>query len=280
MTTTGPFVPKTGPGALAASDPKFCEEVYVNDAELAYIKAPAPGYSLTTHKGQAAYMKAGNTIDTPTDAIEIKVDWLPASSLATPFTCDSPPVGVYVEQVDGECYAMAGIHLASKLYDNWLWATFEPQSDVTNPNRCRQDLFGECTDNWGAAPATNGHGTTTQPTVALKTLLDAANIDSAFYNYRLTGVQTHFTDGATVINGGNTYKYNLVSSFVEYNAGVQPGQASCITCHASAQLDPSSLTEQHLQQAAGPYPHNGVNYPPTAPYQTQDLSWLLGDVLQ
>lgn len=279
--TLTPFVPTTGPGALG-EDPKFCEEVYVDDSELSYLRQPAAGFSLTTHVGQAAFINAGNTIDTPVSSVEIKVDWLPSTSLATPFTCASPPAGVFTEEVDGVCYALAGIHISSKLYEKWVWATFEPQSVVSNPNRCRADLYGECFDNWGANPTTNGHGTTTQRTPDLTALMAAANLDAAFHNYRMTGVQTEFTDGSTVTNGTKTYQYNLGSSFTEFNADVNVGEASCISCHSSAQLDAATSppTEQTLQQFAGSPPHGGVTYPPTPPYSSQDFSWLLGFVLE
>lgn len=274
-----PFVPTSGAGALGAK-PTFCEEVYVNDGELNYITQPKPDFSLTTHANQAAFIKAGNTIDMPTTAVEIKADWLPSTSLATPFDCATPPAGVFTEEVDGVCYALAGIHISSKLYDKWVWATFEPQSDVTNPNRCRADLYGECSDRWGATPATNGHGATTERTPALVALMDAAKLHPAFYNYRMTGVQIEFTDGSTVTNEGTTYQHNLGSSFTEFNAQVNPGTASCISCHSSAQLDAETVAEQNLQEFAGPPPHDGVTYPPTPPYSSQDFSWMLGFVLE
>lgn len=45
--------------------------------------------------------------------------------------------GVYVETLSGTCRALLGIHISSKLLSNWLWATFELQNTVTNPNRCK-----------------------------------------------------------------------------------------------------------------------------------------------
>jgi hypothetical protein len=281
ITALTPFVPTTGPGALGAN-PTFCEEVYVNGAELSYLTQPKPDFSLTTHAGQAAFITAGNTIDMPTAAVEIKVDWLPSTSLATPFDCAAPPAGVFTEEIEGVCYALAGIHISSKLYDKWVWATFEPQSDVTNPNRCRADLYGECFDRWGASPATNGAGATTERTPALIALMEAAKLHPAFHNYRMTGVQIEFIDGSTVTNDGQTYQHNLGSSFTEFNAGVTPGQASCISCHSSAQLNATASppVEQTLQQFAGAPPHDGVTYPATPPYSTQDFSWLLGFVLE
>jgi hypothetical protein len=271
-----PFVPAAGTPAALADGATFCEEVYVSAAEAAYIKEPAAGHNLATKTAQAAYINAGNTINFPAAAVEIKVNWMPASSLATPFTCANPPSGVFVEEANGVCYAMTGIHISSKLTDKWIWSTFEPQNDVTNPNRCNPDLYGTCTDNWGSTPATTSLGGTSQPTPGLSALFAAAGLPATLQNYRLTGVQTDFNQGATVNTAGGTKEFNLGSSFVEFNAGVAPGSASCISCHNSAQLDPAGPTEQKLQEIAGPPPATGVTYPPTPPYATQDFSWMLG----
>ena len=67
-------------------------------------------------------------------------------------------------------------------------------------------------------------------TEPLQTLVTSAGtaLATAFSNYRLTGVQTDFADPPST--GGQ-----LGSSFVEFNAQVGAGQASCITCHGYAQ---------------------------------------------
>jgi hypothetical protein len=160
----------------------------------------------------------------------VKVDWIPGTDFNPPFTCSNPPTGVHVETIDGTCYAMAGIHISSKLLKNWLWATFEPQSMLTNPLRCI--TFGPCSDSWGSQPAVSRGGTTgfTQPTPALRSLMTQANLASEFLNYRLDGVQIDFT----APTGQPTY---LGNSIIEgENVGMTKNTASCITCHSVSSI--------------------------------------------
>lgn len=264
-----PFVP----GNLA-SGAKFCEEVFVNSVEKAYIEQPAPGYSLVTRTGQAAFIKAGNKIDFPKPSIEIKVDWLPADALTSPaFDCDQPSSEIYTETFDGVCYAMAGMHISSKVFPNWLWATFEPQLEATNPNRCDPEVYSECSDPWGSNPATST-GQNTEITPQLETLMDNANLAAAFKNYRLVGAQNDFVDSNTTPLG---------NSFVEFNAQVPAQQASCITCHFYAELDVSQSPPQQNPNF-GPFPNTpatgepATSQPPVPPgdWESQDFSWLLG----
>jgi hypothetical protein len=80
----------------------------------------------------------------------VKVDWVPVTSYNNPtFACPDPTNSLYTETINGRCYALAAIHLASKVMPNWLWATFEPNSNVTNPNRCDPKLHNACFDPWG-----------------------------------------------------------------------------------------------------------------------------------
>lgn len=255
-----PFVPTN-----LAADAKFCEEVFLNKAEMAYVDAPAAGHSLRTLTSQNAYVAAGNTINFPTDAVEVKANWLPAASLAQPFTCDAPPAGVYTETIDGTCYALVGMHISSKLYPNWLWATFEPQNATTNPNRCKPDLYGACNDAWGSNPAVS-EGAETQVTPALDALMTAAKLPAALRNYRLTGAQIDYVDNTVT---------QLGSSFVELNAQVLPGQASCITCHAAAKYDNATTppTGGNGGPAGNPV---GVPTPQPPNWISQDFSWFLG----
>lgn len=259
-----PFVP----GNLAAA-PLFCEEVFVNAAELAYTTAPAPGHTLTTLAGQNAYVTQVKAISFPTDAVEVKADWIPAASLVAPnnFDCTNPPPGIFTETINGQCYALAGMHISSKLYPNWLWATFEPQYANTNPNRCKPELYGECVDAWGSDPA-KSQGADTAQTPALAALMAQAKLAPAFSNYRLTGAQTDFTN-ATVTELG--------SSFVEFNAQVLPHQASCITCHNSARFDNSTNPPTG---GAGAPPAGSVNVGGPTPQPpnlvSEDFSWFLG----
>jgi hypothetical protein len=267
MTTKalGPPLSNFVPGNLAAN-PTFCEEVYVNPSEAAFVKTPAPGNTLTTLAGQVVYGSAHNPITFPTAAVEVKADWLPASSIAPSFNCTTnPPPGVYVETINGACYALAGIHISSKLAPNWLWATFEPQSSVTNPNRCNPKLYSLCNDPWGSNPAASS-GKATAPTQALVQLMTAAGLPKVFQNYRLTGTQTTFvTSGNKPIPLGN--------SFTEYNAEVLPQQASCITCHSYAGI----TTKPSVAPVSCCTFPVMVGTPPAQPPNTlkDDFSWML-----
>lgn len=264
-----PFVPQN-----LAADPKFCEEVFASAAEVAYIEEPAAGHSLLTLTQQAAYVAAVQKIDFPTEAVEIKADWLPANALSSPaFDCGNPTPDLYTEVIDGNCYALVGMHISSKLYPNWLWATFEPQFTATNPNRCKPDLYSSCSDSWGSSPPTST-GEPTQLTPALAALMGEANLAAAFRNYRLVGVQTNFVDTNTTPLG---------NSFVEFNAQVPAQQASCITCHSYAQFDSSQtppVENPNFGAFLGtPAVGDPVNTQPPVPpgsWQSQDFSWLLG----
>jgi hypothetical protein len=254
------FVPKN----LSAS-PVFCEEVTISPAEEAYGKSKG----LLTVAGQKTYLQAGSVIDFPTGAIEVKADWVPASSFTdVTFDCTKPNKTHYQEIIDGQCYALVGIHISSKLYPNWLWATFEPQDKRTNPNRCNPSLYNACLDPWGSKPA-KSTGAKTKTTPKLQALFKAAGskLDKSFQNYRLVGTQTQYNQ-PTASNG------NLGNSFVEFNAQVSPYQASCITCHSYAQRNAAGKTPP-----GGPLPGaNSVGLPTPLPegYKPLDFSWFLG----
>ncbi|MEO8673034.1 MAG: hypothetical protein ABI411_17080 [Tahibacter sp.] len=259
---------------------QFCEEVFVNASESDFVEKNG----LKTLTGQQTYAKAnGGTVTFPWTAVEIKADWVPTTSFANPtFQCPDPTNTLYTETINGTCYALVGLHISSKVLPDWLWATFEPASAVTNPNRCDPNLYDTCFDPWGTTSATPyGKGQTVPQSAALKQLMAAEGLNKAFNNYYLTGVQTQFVNskGATPLG----------SSFVEFNAGVNPGQASCITCHRYAYFDG--------QKPAAGAPENNFGGPiagwssvgnacstnpsknctPVSPNSiSQDFSWMLG----
>ncbi|MCI0467627.1 MAG: hypothetical protein L0Y57_11575 [Beijerinckiaceae bacterium] len=194
----------------------ICEEVRLNGAAEDYIA----GTNLWNRPGQAEAAANHANIQFPRPAVEIKADWILLSSIG--LRCNSLPPGftrsVHVETIHGNCFALAGMHLISKLLDQWIWATFEPQNSITNPNRCK--VLG-CKDEFGSIPAVT-HGASTQLTPSLRALMDAANLAPEWYNYRLDGVQIGFFQPKL-----------LGSSIIEAeNAGVPLTQASCISCHA------------------------------------------------
>jgi hypothetical protein len=268
----------------------FCEEVQVSPPEAAFLMKTG----LTTLVGQQAY---GNTHSTAInfpgtgmnenrrdlDSVEVKLDWAPATSFSNPtFACPDPTNHLYTETINGTCYALVGIHITSKSMIRWLWATFEPNSDITNPNRCDPKLYGDCFDTWGTTSSQPyGKGQTAQQSPVLHQAMAAAHLNPAFNNYFLTGVQAEFVSGGQPTVLGN--------SFVEFNQGVPPGKSSCITCHQYAAFDgnrPAPGTpEDNFGRPPKGWPYIGYacnqnqndNCIPVVPNSTtQDFSWLLG----
>ncbi len=245
--------------------PTICEEVHLNPAAAQFITNA--GYQTRPPQTQAA--KQGTNIQFPPDAIEVKVDWIPATDLQTPFTCTNPPTGVHTEVIDGTCYAIAGMHIESKLLPNWLWATFEPQSMTTNPWRC--EIFGPCNDPWGSNPAMSNGGASgfTQPTAALAALMQQAGLPPEFLNYRLDGVQTDFANP----NGKPTL---LGNSIIEgENVGMPNDSASCITCHSVSStknngMDGIYLLAHTLGNPVGP------EYKIPTDWIRRDFVWSMG----
>jgi hypothetical protein len=268
----------------------FCEEIYVSPPEASFLKEAG----LTTLAGQQTYGKARsgvinfpgtevNEIREELDAVEIKVDWVPASSYKPTFSCPDPTNHLYTETINGTCYAMVAIHISSKVMPQWLWATFEPNSNITNPNRCDPKLYGACFDPWGTTSSEPyGKGQTVQQSPELRHAMATANLHPAFKNYFLTGVQTQFVDDyGTPIQLGN--------SFVEFNQGVPPGKSSCITCHQYAHFDGKQTRHGAPENNFGGPLHGwplvgyacnknqkGNCLPEDTSSTMQDFSWMLG----
>src|ERR1700723_931025 len=145
------------PPSNLSQNAMFCEEVQVSPPEAVFLKRNG----LTTLIGQQTYGNArGIAINLPgtgmneirrdLDSVEVKLDWAPATSFSNPtFACPDPTNHLYTETINGTCYALVGIHITSKSMIRWLWATFEPNSVITNPNRCDPKLYGACLDTWG-----------------------------------------------------------------------------------------------------------------------------------
>ena len=218
--------PMGGPPSNVVKGATICEEVHINPSAQSYIS----GQGYEVRSGQTKAAQAGAHIQFPPIAIEVKVDWVPGTDFQPPFTCANPPKGVHVETIDGVCYAMAGMHIASKLEPNWIWATFEPQNLQTNPNRCI--TFGPCHDAWGSIPAVSngGAGGFTKLTPALQTWMTNAHLAPEFFNYRMDGTQTQF--------GTTAHPTLLGNSVIEgENVGMTKGTASCITCHSVSSIE-------------------------------------------
>ena len=235
--------PMNGPPSNVIKGALICEEARLNPDAATFVT----DNNYQVRSGQTAAAQKGTDIEFPKAAIEAKVDWIPGTDFKPAFTCSNPPKGVHVEEIDGTCYAMAGMHISSKLANNWIWATFEPQSMQTNPLRCI--TFGNCNDPWGSNPATSSGGANgfTQLTPALQSLMTQANLAPEFLNYRLDGVQIDFTTA----NGAPTY---LGNSVIEgENVGMKKNTASCITCHSESAIQKTGTDNiRNISDKVGP----------------------------
>ena len=176
----------------------------------------------------------------------MKVDWIPGTDFKPAFTCSNPPKGVHVEEIDGTCYAMAGMHISSKLANNWIWATFEPQSMLTNPLRCI--TFGNCNDPWGSNPATSSGGAAgfTQLTPALQGLMTQANLAPEF------SIPSRWR--ANRLHDGKRRTDLLGNSVIEgENVGMKKNTASCITCHSKSAIQKTGMDNiRNITDKVGP----------------------------
>ncbi|HEY4244696.1 MAG TPA: hypothetical protein VGM88_33005 [Kofleriaceae bacterium] len=199
----------------------ICEEARMSPDTQKYMTSN----SLLTVTGEEAFIGASKTFELTPPSIEIKADWILLPS------CDGPPAGVHVEQVAGKCYALGGMHLISKLTENWVWATFEPQNPVTNPQRC---VVLGCNDPWGVTPGAIPAGPTIPDSTlnaGLAQLMTDAKLAPEWRNYRLDGVQTAYVDAS----GQPTL---LGNSIIEGdNVGADLKTSSCMTCHDASSID-------------------------------------------
>jgi hypothetical protein len=238
---------------------QFCEEVHLDPTAKAYVLQN--NYQLRT--GQQQTVTSHGTFGFPSTAVEVKADWLPATDFnPAQFNCTDPPQGLHTEVIDGGCYVLVGMHISSKLLPNWLWATFEAQNTITNPQRCSLKLFGPCNDPFGSKPA-RSTGQSTEMTPALTALMKQAGLAPEFLNYRL--------DAGQALYGSTTHPTLLGNSIIEGEAvGLTRGKASCITCHSTSIINAAGLENPNIHGVAGP--------PPAIPsgYIQRDFAWSLG----
>lgn len=249
-------------GKPPANQPNLiiCEEVRESGANEDYIA----GNGFWNRGGQQAAASSHANIEFPKAAVEVKVDWIELSTIG--LDCGHLPAGfsqsIHVEMINGNCFALAGIHLMSKLLNNWIWATFEPQNFTTNPNRCK--VLG-CNDSFGSVPART-RGAETRLTQRLAHLMTVAQLAPEWRNYRLDGVQVFFTN--------NSKPTLLGSSIIEgENVGMPLTESSCISCHAVSSIKKDGTDGiQFLQN------NNPVGNPEPLPSQDwirRDFVWSL-----
>lgn len=200
----------------------------------------------------------GTTITFPTDAIEIKANWVPIDdsfykSFNNRFNKDNVKTFFHVNTAsDKTMYALVAMHIITKQVPNWTWATFESEF---NPGRC--DVMG-CNDKFGApapVPPNKVAGQTYPPCVAtsaLAAMFGKAHLDPAFTHYCLKGSQTDFTDNSGLaIRLGNSVTED---DFVP--------QSSCMTCHGRAAFNKSG---QDASPSGAGFDSNGAPLGPIQP---------------
>ena len=260
-----PGAPDTNCNKAGAPPPNqpnliICEEVRENGATEDYIA----GTNLWNRSGQQQAAANKDDIQFPRSAVEIKADWIELTSIG--YDCNNLPPGftdtIHVETINGGCFAMAGMHLISKLVDKWIWATFEPQNSITNPFRCQ--VLG-CYDPFGSRPA-RSQGANTQLSPELAALMDAANLAPEWRNYRLDAVQTDFFAprllGNSIIEGENV--------------GMNLKQASCISCHDVSSVKSDGTDGINLLAAMTNPPVGAPKPLPSSDWIHRDFVWSLG----
>ncbi|MDA8018446.1 MAG: hypothetical protein MPN21_13475 [Thermoanaerobaculia bacterium] len=205
-----------------SSDPQPIELVYRNRAAFDYIIDNGLWYT----QGIAAFFKSGQEVEFPTDAIEVKGNYIP-------ITEDQKPQ-YHWNYINGELYGLVASHVITKDLPNWTWATFEQWS---NAGRC--DFLG-CRDCFGQTPVftpshTDKVGQTYPAETQTARLLDLyrkAGYEGAYFEaykqYRIKGVMIDFADST-----GNP---NFLGNSVTEDGFVQT--ASCMSCHARAAVTP------------------------------------------
>jgi hypothetical protein len=223
------------------------EEVRRNWAAFRYIVS----HGLTSKAGFAKAFAQRLNVDLPADSIQVKADWVKISDLSRWVDMSEDEVRrIYYTrlerdaQIDTE-YALVALHLNSKRWKNWLWATFEHR---LNPGRC--DELG-CHDTFGAAAAdiaprepANGDYGDCQKTPSLIAMFANAGLEAVWLNYCLKGTQVAFAGKG----GGPNRLGNSVIDRI--NGHIPIAQSSCMTCHALASFDRSGEAN-HADNAVG-----------------------------
>lgn len=212
------------------------EEVRRNWATFRYFAS----HDLTSKAGLARAFEQGLKVDPPADSIQVKADWMRVGDLARWLQLDEDDVRrLYYtrSEREGEAgteYALVGLHLNSKRWKNWVWATFEHR---LNPGRC--DDIG-CHDSFGATvadvagrePANQDYGEC-QKTPPLIAMLANVGLGPVWLNYCLKGSQVAFTekDGQAKLLGNSVID--------RINGHIPMAHSSCMSCHALASFNRS-----------------------------------------
>jgi hypothetical protein len=210
------------------------EDVRRNWAAYRYIVSS----ELYSREGLAKAFERGFKVDLPADSVQIKADWVRTKDLARWLHLDQDEIREhYHTKTDHEGaepteYALVSLHLNSKRWKNWLWATFEHR---LNPGRCDDlgchDSFGAATPDVASKAQANGNYGDCPKSVPLMALFANVGLGPVWLNYCLKGTQVAFTEkhGRPVLLGN--------SMIDRINGHVPMLHSSCMTCHALASFD-------------------------------------------
>ena len=220
LTTPASPVPVSGQVAAAGVQNGNGEEVRRNEPAFRFIV----DNQLYNEAGLAKAFAAGQPIDFPVDAIEVKADWVLAEG-------SGRDESLYYSNTasDHKKYLLVSLHLISKQVPDWTWATFE---HADNPGRC--DILG-CRDGFGAkqarVPPLKGKPgqryATCEKTPEVLAIFRKYKVADVFRNYCLKGSQTGFVNptGLPTRLGNSVTEKGFVNT------------ASCMTCHSRAGFD-------------------------------------------
>lgn len=231
--------------------PEMPEEVRLNQEHFDYVIANDLWYI----EGKAEAFKNDLEVSFPTGAIEVKANWKqvsPEESEGFYTTLDS----------QGNTWALIAMHIMTKDIPNWLWATFEHES-----NPC-YSKFLQAQDTFGLQDG--------EPSSQLLDLFEQNGLDPDIWgNYRLDGAQVTFTNdvGRPIILGNSVTEKGFQTT------------SSCMTCHARATTDASgskhlSVFDEHSQSFHGiPDPKwyfTSFRFdPPSRAFLPLDFSWAV-----
>jgi hypothetical protein len=245
------------------------EEVRRDRASFDYIVRNG----LWSKAGLSNFFARNGTVTFPTNALNVKADWIPVSTLAKWIGKPESFVKANFYTALGSVgqgtapsvlMAMTSMHVSIKApgYPNWVWANFE---NAYTPGRC--DLTG-CVDNFGAAspvvapnPSNWGQYGACAKTPAATAMLRKAKVAAVFNNYCLTGTQVGY---------GTTANPTLLGSTIiePLNANVPMARSSCISCHTAAAFNGQGVPPFSVLQTN---PIGPINTP--AGYKSYDFMW-------
>jgi hypothetical protein len=212
------------------------EEVRRNWAAFRYFAS----HDLTSKTGLAKAFEQGLIVDPPADSVQVKADWVKISDLARWVGLSEDDVRrIYHTRIDQDNgvdaeYALVALHLNSKRWKNWIWATFEHR---LNPGRCDDigchDAFGAATADVVPQASANQNYGDCPKTPPLIAIFANVGLDPVWLNYCLKGSQVGFLekDGRPRLLGNSVID--------RINGHIPIAHSSCMACHALASFNRS-----------------------------------------